>query len=462
MGYWALGLVVAAILVQMLVPQMDLFGRKERLLAAANHQQQVDDARKKVEKALVELNAMPRVEAADPKLQAAKAELQALLNKPIRDPAAAATAAQKAVQDAQALKDRIKDNQKVVDNEAQKKMFKNMLTSDKPFSQLEDARKNLSNADWNAAAQAMQQAADKFDSSDPKDREQMEKETGALADMLNQMAKDPKTQKEIADKLAKMGADPQQAKELTSEMERAASGDKEAANRLKNMAENLARQNNGGRLPAPEELAKMMQQMQAMQGQMNAQQNAQAMAQAAKAMQQAMQQANQAQQQGGQPSPAQQQQMAQARQAMKDAMNQMQQAQKDAQQVAAAQGGDKPGQGQWGNNPNGGQNGNQQGQGPGPGGLGRGEGERPEAPAPFDVKAEHAPGVTDEKGKVLAGWFVKADAIKGESREELKQVLTSAEQQQTDEIEQDRIPLSSQKVVRDYFNSMKADADQPK
>ena len=500
LGYYALTLAVAAGLTQMMLPQWDVMGREQAKREQVAIRQQSQDVRKKVEQALVEVESMPKVLANDPSIKAAREELRALLDKPIDDPTAASTTAQKALQDAQALRERIKDNQQVANADAQKKLFNNMLTSNKPFDQLEAAKQSLAKSDFAAAAQAMQQAAEKFQNSDEGTREEMSKEMGALAQMMQKAAQDPAVQKQIAKDIQKMGADPQQAKQLMDQMQQAAGGDKQAAQRLANMAQNLARQQNGGALPAPAQLAAMMQQMQQMQGQMNAQQQAQQMAQAAQQMAQAMQQAaagqqgqgkqggQQAGQQGGQKQAGGQQgnqpggekgpndpngqggdakqQMADAQKAMQDAIKQMQAAQQDAQQAQAAQkegeGQQGKGEGKWGD-PQANQQGQGQGQGKGqgqgpagwnPGGQAAGD-RNYESPAPFGVKKENSPGERDAKGQVLAGWFVKADSIKGESREQLKQVLASAEKDQADEIDQDRIPLSSQKVVRDYFDSMK-------
>ena len=500
LGYYALALAVVGVLTHLMLPQWDVLGREQARREQITTRLQSEDARKKVAQALVEVESMPKVLANDPSLKAARDELRALLDKPIDDPTAASTTAQKALQDAQALRERIKDNQQVANVDAQKKLFNNMLASNKPFEQLEAAKQSLAQSDFAAAAQAMQQAAEKFQNADEGTREEMSKEMGALAQMMEKASQNPAVQKQIAQNLQKMGADPQQMKQIADQLQQAAGGDKQAGQRLKNMAQNLARQQNGGILPAPAQLAAMMQQMQQMQGQMNAQQQAQQMAQAAQQMAQAMQQAaagqqgqskqggQQAGQQGGQKQAGNQQgnqpggqkgsndlngqggdakqQMADAQKSMQDAIKQMQAAQQDAQQAQAAQKegqGQGQGEGQWGE-----QQANQQGPG-----QGKGQGNGPanwnqggqangdrnyETPAPFGVKKENSPGERDAKGQVLAGWFVKADSIKGESREKLKEILASAEKDQADEIDQDRIPLSSQKVVRDYFNSMKEPA----
>lgn len=524
LGYHALTLAVIAVLTYMYLPQWDLLNREEARRQQFVLKQQTEEAQKKVQKALVEVESMPKVLSGDPAMKAAREELRALLEQPIKDPTAAATAAEKASQDVQALKDRIKDNQRVADAEAQKKMFGNMLTSNKPFEQLDGAKQSLAKGDFASAAQSLKQAAEKFQNADDATRDQMASEMGALAQAMQKAAQDPAVQKQIAQNLQKMGADQQQVKQMMDQMQQAAAGDKQAAQRLQNMAQNLARQANGGKLPAPAQLAGLMQQMQQMQGQMGAQQQAGQMAQAAQQMAQAMQQAAAAQQQanaqqgnkqggqqsgqqqaGGQKSGQQQasgqqgqqpgqggqqqqqngqngdgqgdskQQMADAQKAMQEALQQMEQAQKDAQQAQAANSGNDPGQGEgqgqgqgkWGDQQANGQGQGQQGQGQGNGPAGWNQGGQAagdrnyETPAPFGVKRVNSPGDRDDKGQVLAGAFVKASALKGESRQQLKDVITSADKDQTDEVDQDRIPLSSQKVVREYFKSMQSDTAKP-
>jgi hypothetical protein len=163
--------------------------------------------------------------------------------------------------------------------------------------------------------------------------------------------------------------------------------------------------------------------------------------------------------------------MAAAQQAMQDQLEQMQAAQQDAAQVAAAQqaaqdaaqgaqegmNGEQANQGQEGGQGQqpGQQPGQQAGQpGNGPGGQGRGAGERGVAEAPFTVKQEVSKSKDIEKGRVIAATLVKADAVKGESKAQVRDVAKAAMQESTDEIESERVGRQAQKVVRDYFGSM--------
>jgi hypothetical protein len=56
---------------------------------------------------------------------------------------------------------------------------------------------------------------------------------------------------------------------------------------------------------------------------------------------------------------------------------------------------------------------------------------------------------------------VKASALKGENKLELKQIAAAAEKDETDEIDQDRISRQAQGVVREYFSTMQKDAEAP-
>lgn len=161
--------------------------------------------------------------------------------------------------------------------------------------------------------------------------------------------------------------------------------------------------------------------------------------------------------------------MAAAQQAMQDQLEQMQAAQQDAQQVAAAQqaaddaanGAQQGMNGEQGNQGQDGQgHGQQAGQQGGPpggkggGGQGRGAGDRGIAESPFTVKQEVSKSKDIEKGRIIAATLVKADAVKGESKAEVREVAKAAMQESTDDIESERVGRQAQKVVRDYFGSM--------
>jgi hypothetical protein len=222
---------------------------------------------------------------------------------------------------------------------------------------------------------------------------------------------------------------------------------------------------------SPQQRAAAQQLMKQMQAQAQAQATAQQMAQASQQMAQAMQQGQS--KQSNKASGNQQGQMAQAQQAMQQAMGQMDAVQKDAEQMAAAQdstqdaqndaanqaAGNQPGQN--GNNPPpGGAHGqwragdtNRAGRGQGGPGRGNGGGIGKEE-APYAIKKEAAPVQDIENGKILASTFVKAGTVKGESKVQLSQVAEAALKDTTDEVDEEAVSKESQKVVKDYFETM--------
>ena len=192
-----------------------------------------------------------------------------------------------------------------------------------------------------------------------------------------------------------------------------------------------------------------------------------------------------------------QQQMQGAGQQMQDALAQMQAVQQDAAQMQAAQaaqaamaqgqqgqgqpGGQAPGQGApggqqgqpgqgqgqpGGNNPQASDAnfgkwaaGDPKGQGGGGGGPGQGAGGRaPVAAAPFGFTPEVSKSHDDSTGKTIASTLIKADALKGESKATVQQIVESETKEATDEVDQQRVSRQAQQAVKQYFQSMAKDA----
>jgi hypothetical protein len=142
------------------------------------------------------------------------------------------------------------------------------------------------------------------------------------------------------------------------------------------------------------------------------------------------------------------QQIAAAQQAMQDA----------ADQAAGQCNGD--GEGQC-NNPNGKngdwKSGDPEGkQGKGFGGPGQATGGRPKADqAPYGVKEEISKSADNQKGKLLASNYVKDNQpIKGQAKENLKEIADAAEHDAAEEVDTDRVSRQASKAVKDYFGSM--------
>ena len=76
------------------------------------------------------------------------------------------------------------------------------------------------------------------------------------------------------------------------------------------------------------------------------------------------------------------------------------------------------------------------------------------AESPFAVKQEVTHSKNIDDGKILASTFVKADPLKNQSKIQLSQAAKSSIQESTDEVDEDAISKESQKVVKDYFETM--------
>ena len=505
-GY-AAAAVVAAVLADRLMPQFDLLGKEQKQRQAAVMVQKRAEAKEALESALAEVMTVPRVGAAEKSLAEARRELESLLSQEIRDPLEAVKTASRAAAEAEAAKKRIEEGQKYAAGETQKDPFKPLAAAgqgDKADGSVNEAKRALSDGDFAKAAAALKAAADDFAKADDATKTKMAADMKALADQLANIAKDPSVQDRIEKELQKSGATPEQARAMAQEMSKAAAGDRDAQRRVRDMTENLARLNNGGLLPAPKMLEPFAQRVRDMQGEMSGQQRAAEMEGAARQLADAMckqagksgsqaqsqgrsgksesggqnQQAQGGDQkqpggQGQQPQSGQSQGDGQASQkpdgagladgqaSMEAAIAQLEAIQQEAE-MAGAGGGDGQEEGDagpgWGNQMGQGNN-NGQGDGAGPAGAnqgGIGEGRRPDGvPAPYTTSREVSKGEVNPEGRILAGWLVKADSIKGESREQLKELIVSAKKDAAEDVEQERIPMRAQKAVREYFDSMK-------
>jgi hypothetical protein len=186
--------------------------------------------------------------------------------------------------------------------------------------------------------------------------------------------------------------------------------------------------------------------------------------------------------------------MQQAAQQMNQALSQMQAVQQQAAQMQQAQGmaqggqqgqqgqSGQQGQGQApGGQAQGGQNGNQQGggqqmnspgmgqwgmqnptePGAGAGGGGRGMGGTglPYTPAPFGIKQEQSQSFDDEEGRTIASTLIEGETIRGESTAVIRDIVESETTDVTDEVASQRVSRRAQKAVRDYFNTLRRDAE---
>ena len=460
------------------LPAMDLFGVEQRRKQAAEQQAVRKNVEAEVKKALAVIEQAPPAVKESEQIKAARAELQNLLAKPVKDTTRAKSTALKALQDVDSIKQKIKDTANFARAQDQMKQWKQGMG--KPADDtgpVGKAHNHMAKGEFTEAIDELASAVKNFDKMAEQDKQKAAQQMQNMANQLQQMANDPKQQKEMEKQLQQLGANQQQAQKMVNAMQQAANGDKKAQQQLQQMANQMMQQMNNGQGPNPQQMQQIQQAMQQMQQQANAQQQAAAMAQAAAQMAQAMQQqqGQQGQQQQGQQGQNQQgQQQAnagqqQAQQQMQQALQQMQANAQAAAAAAAAQaagqagnngqGGQgqagnqgRNGQAQWGNQQGQWAQGNPQQRGQGMGGPGIGAGgQAPIEEAPFDVVQDVTTGELHENGKILASTLVKAAAEKGESKIELSEAAGSDYKEATDEIDQQRIPRSAQKAVREYF-----------
>ncbi len=467
------------------LPKMDLFGKEARRFAVAEQTKKIDEAKKQVEKALqVVVQTQAKGVADEETIKQAKKDLEAVLHGNIPDPEKAKRSAARALADLdQAIKQKIADNQNVADAENDAKAFKSLQPATDEKGPVADAQRKIAKGDFSDAVDELEKAVDKFDKMSDEEKKKATQQMQQMAQQLQQMAQNnPQAQQQMQQQLQQLGMNQPQAQKAQELMQQAAQGDKKAQQQLQQMAKDMMKQMNNGQGPNQQQQQQMQQMMKQMQAQMNTQQQAQQMAQAAQQMAQAMKQG----QQGGsgqQGAKQASQQMADGKRQMNQQLQAMQAMKADAQQVAAAQaaaaaaaqdaanamnggnnnGGQQAnGNGQWqGNNGQWNNNNNRKFRGPNNGmaGGGIGAGDRTfKEQAPYSTKEEISKSEDIEGGKILASTLIKAKTIKGESKVGASSVAPPPEQEQTDEVEQERISRPAQEAVKEYFSAWQKDA----
>ena len=498
---WAAVVGVIAFLLANYAKPLDLFGREEAIKKQIVQKEKIEFSKKQLQDALAVVNAVPQSIGNDETIRMAKEDLTSQLAKGVDDPAKATRTALKALQDVDAaVKEQIKTNSQFAQAKADEKMWRQIgeqpITDPGPVN---DVRRELADGKFGQAMDDLSKVVNNFDKMDKTEQQKATEQMKQMAQQLAQQGAQNPQQQQLQQQLQQMGLNQQQAQQAQQLLQQAASGDKQAQQQLQQMAQQAMKQMNNGQGPTPQQKQQAQQMMQQMQAAANNQAQAQQLSQAAGQMAQAMQQ--QAQQQGQQGQKGQQQAqqqasqgqgtqkgqqqgqgqqgMGQGMQQMQAQLQQMQAVASDAQQISAAQQGVQQGaqqamagangqpdqaggQGQWGaGDPNQQQPGGGGGQGPGNNqGNGHGfGGGGTKAEAPYTLKQEVDTSERIDSGKLLATTFVKASALKGENKLELKQIAAAAEKDEADEIDQDRISRQAQGVVRQYFNTMQQDAE---
>ena len=488
--------------------------------AAADEQKQVDrEAQAKAEaKAIIEqqeqaMAVVPPEVADREEFRVARNRLNQARMTLDNDPARARQTAKEA-QDklADALKNQIERGETFAKAKEQAKAFRNVETpAPEESGAVAEAHRALADAKFDEAVKSLEEAVDNFEQMTQEEKEQAAEQMQDLAAAMQNMASDPAAQQQAQQQLQQMGLTPQQAQQTQQLMQQAAQGSQQAQQQLQNQAQQAMQQMNNGQGPSQQQQQQFQQMMQGLQQQAGAQAQAQQMSQMAQQLAQSMQQ--QAQQgQGGQqsqqgnqaPQPGQGQQgMQQSAQQMNQALSQMQAVQQAASQMQQAQGmnqgqgqqgqgqgqqsGNQPGQsgnpgqtpggqqpGQGGQNgqgtggqqmssPNTGQYGMQNpsepGMGAGGGGQGMGGQGLPYAPAPFGVKQEQSFSHDDDEGRTIASTLIKGETLRGESTAAVREIVESEVKDVTDEVDTQRVSRRAEKAVRDYFQTMRRDAE---
>ena len=454
-GYAAAGAAVLALLAAKYVKPMDLLGHEHKRLAKAEEDKRTEESKQAIGEVLARIDSMPAEVANDPKVKEARRELEEMLKSPPKDPRQAQLAAQKALQDvAESVNRRIAKSQSYANAQQDRKQFSQLQTTGEEGS-VAQAQRDLANGDFQSAMDHLQQAVNDFDRMNEKEREAAARQMKDLADQLQQMADGPDAQQQTERKLQEMGATQEQAQRMAQLMQQAAGGDPQAQQQLAQMQQQLMQQMNNGQGPTPQQSQQFQQTMRQLQAQANSRQQARQLAQNAQQVADAMKQSN------GQKNQRNNQQMAQSLQAMQQQLQQMRNCQNQANQLADAQQSANSGNSANGQSP-------QPNQGmpaDGPQAVpvshaGRGEGRHAKNDnQPGNYKTEPAAPPPDQKdGQVLASTYVQDSSIKGESKEQLRDVVEAAQHEQTDEIDQQRISRQSQETVKNYFGGMREDA----
>lgn len=459
---------LTAVLAFQFIPQQDWLGRDRRALDLRQRGEAQKSAEQAVRRALAAVEALPPSLSGTEQVEAAKAELRDLLARPGADPAAAQRSAARALQEVQdALAQKVASSRRFAEAREARRLVE-QGDADPLSGPAGEVQQRLEQGDLDGAARKLEEMARAFPNLDPQQQKEQAAALQKLAEQVAEAARDPQGGEEARRQLEQMGLDAARIEQAQDLLRQAAGGDPQAQQRLEQMAQQAMRQM-GDAPPTPQQVLQMQNLLQQLQAQANNAANAQQVADAMQRMAGAMQQ-------GGDAGDALQQ--------MRQAADELDAMLRDAQQVAAAQrrlqqaqqqaldgmnGADGGAQdGQWqpmgGGNQGQGQQGQWDGQagfaGQNAGGIGAGD-RTYKAPAPFGVREEFAPSQENPQGRVLASTLVRAAALKGESRAELREALQASSKQASDEIDRDRVSRAAQRVVRDYFNSMQKAAEAP-
>lgn len=461
---WVVPLIALAALLLAQLDRRDWLGREERQRQAMAKAAEQESARKAVSEALAAVQAAPVAVADSEAIRKARQELEELLRQPAIDPEAARRAGVKAMQDYQdTLKDQIRSNRKFAEARGAMKSFASMMPPENQKGPVSEAQRSLARGDFSEAAKKLEELTRQFDKLDPAQQRQAAEQMKQMAEALRQRASEPQAQEQMRQQLQQLGLNPEQSREAMEMMKQAAQGDRRAVEKLQQLARQAMDQMNNGQGADPGQQEQIQRMLQEMQAGANEQEMSRQMHEAAEQLAQAMREATGQQQGEGQGMAEAAAAMAAQLQELEAIMNDLRQMQAAQGQAAAAMGqcsGGKglpgeqaAGQGRWeaGDIDRFGGRGN--------GGAGQGTGDRSgKQSTPFGVKEEISESESDEKGRILASTLIKSPAVKGESKQLLREVAESARRELADEVDEERISRQSSGVVRRYFSTLGQDA----
>lgn len=299
----------------------------------------------------------------------------------------------------------------------------------------------MARGDFKEAQEKLSELADQIQNGEMSESDKKQA-AAQLEKMKQQLEKLAENTQQLEEQLQAAGLSEQQAKQLSGDPEAM----KKALEELGNMSQEQI-----------QELANKAQ------GQQNASDAASAMAEAMGQMAQGMQNGDMQQASEGMESMSGQlsgmEQMQQEMQALEQAMSQC-----EGQMAGLGQGqggGSQTfGEGsEWGQTGEFAQGDSTTGMGSGSGGGGQGNGASPDQQAvDYTVKKEHANVNTTGDGPVISSTFVNGEQVRGESRAQFSEVVTSATTQAAQAIETKRVPHEHEAAVKRYFGRLERKA----
>ena len=446
-SYWpaplALGLAFAA--VWFVLPKMDLFGREAEKEKEKVAIEQVEQA--KTEAKVAVTAAQKKAEDALKKFGEGET---AELNKPEKTdkPQTPEEIRKTAIKELTSMKEKLEQmklSDKAMKADATLEKMKGLRLPGK--GPLDEFAKNLAQGKMDQASESLAELAKQMAAGDmkPEQAAEAKKQLENLQKQLEKLAAD---KKKLEDQLAKAGLDPKLANSPEA-LKKALENKEGMSKEQKQAMENAA------------------------QAQESACQACQNMAQACQSMASSMGKDGKMGQQGAQAMQDMQQQMSQMEMAKAD-MDQLEAAMSECES-ACKQMGDSMGQCsnagegecKGGGNCNGegdpnstkpfanGESDKEGGYGRGGPGIsqgGGGAGEKQDVERFAKKTAKSALG----EGPMIGTMLVQGEQIKGESRQQFREMAAAAEQQATESINNNQIPRELQKLVKDYFSTMKS------